>query len=182
MEWTDANVRFPVPIGVSPDGVRRPLDLSATVCIEIYASFEFQPMLGAGELLRKVTITMEQLLDRSAKGVREWDGTLYKGPSTHAMIALAIFPKDGEVASPCSSVLVTVKRQKSESSDSSASRVLGSHCVSRRLVSARSSLIGVCPIVTTKRAGRCNRARPQRSLALPRVRGKTRPEKAYRRV
>ena len=31
-------------------------------------------MLGAGEQLRKVATTVEQLLDRSAKAVREWDG------------------------------------------------------------------------------------------------------------
>ena len=31
-------------------------------------------MLGAGEQLRKLTITVEQLLDHSAKDVREWDG------------------------------------------------------------------------------------------------------------
>ena len=45
--------------------------MSATVCLEVYASFEFQPMLGAGEQLRRLTITVEQLLDRSAKAARE---------------------------------------------------------------------------------------------------------------
>ena len=30
-------------------------------------------MLGAGEQLRKLTFTVEQLLDRSAKDIREWD-------------------------------------------------------------------------------------------------------------
>jgi hypothetical protein len=35
-------------------------------------------MLGDGEQLRKLTITVEQLLDRSAKGVREWEGVLYQ--------------------------------------------------------------------------------------------------------
>jgi hypothetical protein len=40
-------------------------------------------MLGAGEQLRKLTITVEQLLDRSAKGVREWDEVLHKGLGTH---------------------------------------------------------------------------------------------------
>jgi hypothetical protein len=76
MEWANSNVRSPSPTGVSPDRVPRPSDLSATVCLEVYASFEFQPMSGAasGELLRKLTITLEQLLDRSAKDVREWDG------------------------------------------------------------------------------------------------------------
>ena len=31
-------------------------------------------MLGSGEQLRKLTITVEQLLDRGEKDVREWDG------------------------------------------------------------------------------------------------------------
>ena len=33
-------------------------------------------MLGNGEQLRKLTITVEQMLERSTKGVREWDGVL----------------------------------------------------------------------------------------------------------
>ena len=68
-------MRSPSPTGVGliPDGVRRPLDPSASVCVEVYASFEFQPMLGAGEQLRKLTITVEQLLNHSAKNTREWD-------------------------------------------------------------------------------------------------------------
>ena len=59
------------------------------------ASFEFQPMLSAGEQLRKLTITVEQLLDCSAKVVREWDGVLHKDLGTQTMAALTIFPKDG---------------------------------------------------------------------------------------
>ena len=31
-------------------------------------------MLGAGEQLREVATTVEQLLDRNAKAIREWDG------------------------------------------------------------------------------------------------------------
>ena len=54
-----------------PNGLCSPSVLSAAVRIEVYASFELQPMLGSGELLRKFTITMEQLLDRSARRVRE---------------------------------------------------------------------------------------------------------------
>ena len=73
MEWTYANVRpsGPSSTGVSPNRGRRPSDLSATVCLEVYASSEFQPVLGAGEQLRNLTITVEQLLDRSAKDVRK---------------------------------------------------------------------------------------------------------------
>ena len=104
-------------------------------------------MLGAGEQLRKLTITVEQLLDRSAKDVREWDCVLHKVLGTDTMEAFTLFPKDGDVVSPCSSILVTVKRRKCENSDlsSSLSRVLGPHRVSERLLSTRSSLISVRP-------------------------------------
>ncbi|KAI9569441.1 CHAT domain-containing protein [Boletus coccyginus] len=97
VEWSG-----PIPI---------PSDLSATICFEVYASFEFQPMLGAGEQLRDLSINVEQLLNRSAKDV----------PFT-------LLPKDGDVASPCSSILVTINRQKCMRSNSSGSKVLGPHC------------------------------------------------------
>jgi len=145
MEWADSNVRHPratFPTRVSPDRVRRPSDPSATVCLEVYASFELQPTLGAGEQLRELTITVEELLDRSAKDVREWDGVSCKGLDTHAIVAFTL-PNDGDVVTPCSSILVTAKHWRSESQDSSASKVLAPHCVSRRLVSTR-SLISVC--------------------------------------
>ena len=54
-----------------PDRACSPSALSATVRLEIYASFEFQPVLGDGERLRTLTITVEQLSDRNAEGVRE---------------------------------------------------------------------------------------------------------------
>jgi hypothetical protein len=131
MEWADSNVRSPFPTGVSPDRVRRPSALEATVCLEVYASFEFQPMLGDGGPLRKLTVTVEQLLDCSAKDVREWGGDLHQGMGTHTIAAFTLFPEDGDVVSPCSSILVAVTRRQCENSDSSASRVLGPHCVSR---------------------------------------------------
>jgi len=59
---------------VNPDRVRRPSDPSATLCLDVYASFELQPTLGAGEQLRELMITVEELLDHSAKDVREWVG------------------------------------------------------------------------------------------------------------
>ncbi|KAF8443876.1 CHAT domain-containing protein [Boletus edulis BED1] len=68
-------------------------------------------MLGTGEHLRKLTITVDQLLDRSTRHV----------PFT-------LFPKNGDIVSPCSSILVTVEQRDGESSDSSASRVLGPVC------------------------------------------------------
>jgi len=145
MEWVDPNVRFPTfPSGVSPDRVFRPSDPSATVRLEVYASFELQPTLGVGEQLRELTITVEELLGRSAKDVREWDGVLCKGLDTHATVAFTLPPIDGDVVTPCSSILVTAKHWSSESQDSSAPKVLAPHRVSRRLVSTRCSLITVC--------------------------------------
>ncbi|KAF8132372.1 hypothetical protein EV363DRAFT_1328005 [Boletus edulis] len=97
VEW-----RGPIPL---------PSDRSAAVALEVYASFEFQPVLGTGEHLRKLTITVDQLLDRSTRHV----------PFT-------LFPKNGDIVSPCSSILVTVEQRNGESSDSSASRVFGPLC------------------------------------------------------
>ena len=114
---------------VSPDRVRRPSDLSATVRPEVYASFELHPVLGAGGPLRKLETTVAQLFDRSAKDFREWDDALDKGAGTHTMAAFTLFPKNGDVVSPHSSILVTVKRRKCENSVSSVSRALGPHCV-----------------------------------------------------
>ena len=100
-------------------------------------------MLGDGEQLRKLTITVEQLLDRSAKGVREWDGVLSKGLGTHTMAAFTL-PEDGGVVSPCSSILVTVERRKCENNDSSSSSVLGPRRVSGQLAPTRPSLSSAC--------------------------------------
>ena len=105
----------------------------------MYASFEFQPVLGAGEQLRRLATTVEQLLDRSTKGFREWDDALHKDLGIHTIAEFTFFPKNGDVVSPCSSILVTVKRRKCESSDSPASGVLGPHYVSSRLFSTRAS-------------------------------------------
>ncbi|KAI9462723.1 hypothetical protein HD554DRAFT_2175853 [Boletus coccyginus] len=101
---TDDVVEWNGPIPV-------PSDLSATVCIEVYASFELQSMLGAGEQLRGLRVTVEQLLDCSAKDV-----------------PFSFLPQDGDAVSSCSSILVTVKRRRSESSDSPLSTVLGPRC------------------------------------------------------
>ncbi|KAF8421523.1 hypothetical protein L210DRAFT_3654453 [Boletus edulis BED1] len=88
-----------------------PSDPSATVCLEVYAPFECQPMLGTGEQLRKLTVTVKQLLDHSKEH-----------------IPFTFFPKDGDIVSPCSSIVVTVERRDGESRDSLASRVLDPFC------------------------------------------------------
>ncbi|KAF8132578.1 TPR-like protein [Boletus edulis] len=112
-EWRTENKRSSVKDDVVEWSGPIPIlsDPSATVCLEVYASFEFQPMLGAGEQLRKLTITVKQLLDRGEKH-----------------IPLIFFPKDGNVVSPCSSIVVIVEQRNDESSDSLASRVLGPLC------------------------------------------------------
>jgi hypothetical protein len=90
-------------------------------------------MLGAGEQLRKLSSTVEQLLGRSARDFRKWNEVLHKGLGIYTMAAFTLFPKNGDVVSPCTSILVTVKRRKGENSVSSASKVFGPHCVSRGL-------------------------------------------------
>ncbi|KAF8121610.1 TPR-like protein [Boletus edulis] len=113
LEWKTENKRSSVKGDVVEwsGPIPIPSDPSATVHLEVYASFEFQPMLGAGEQLRKLTVTVKQLLDRSEKHT-----------------PFIFFPKDRDVASPCSSIVVTVERCDDESSDSLASRVLSPLC------------------------------------------------------
>ena len=52
--------------------------MSATTRLEVYASLEFQPMLGSGEQHRRLTTTVGQLLDRSTNDVCEWDAISHK--------------------------------------------------------------------------------------------------------
>ncbi|KAG6373826.1 hypothetical protein JVT61DRAFT_5973 [Boletus reticuloceps] len=73
LEWRTENKRSSVNddvVGWSGQIVL-PSDSSTIVLLEVYASFEFQPMLSTGERLRQLTITVEQLLDCSAVDVRE---------------------------------------------------------------------------------------------------------------
>ncbi|KAI9463452.1 TPR-like protein [Boletus coccyginus] len=112
LEWRTENKRSSVSHDVVQwnGPIPIPSDPSTAVCFEVYASFELQPTLGTGEQLRELTITVEELLDCSAKDV----------PFTFP-------PIDGDVVSPCSSILVTTKHWKSESQDSSALKVLAPH-------------------------------------------------------
>ena len=71
MDWANPDVSPLSPAMDCPDTLCSPSVLSATVRLEVYASFEFQPMLGSGEQLQEFTITIEQLLDHSATGVCE---------------------------------------------------------------------------------------------------------------
>ena len=72
MGGTNPSVRFPVFDCASPHKDCSPSDLSATVCLRVYASFEFQPMLGNGEHLRVLTTTVEQLLDHGLQEIRKY--------------------------------------------------------------------------------------------------------------
>ncbi|KAF8132474.1 CHAT domain-containing protein [Boletus edulis] len=112
-EWRTENKRSSVSDDVVEwlGPIPLPSNRSATVGLEVYASVEFQPMLGTGEHLRTLTITVDQLLDCSAKH-----------------IPFTLFPKNGDTVSPCSSILVTVEHRNGESSDSSPSRVIGPLC------------------------------------------------------
>ena len=129
--------KFPLLQLVFALRVGRPSDMSAIICIEVYASFEFEPMLGVGEQLRELTATVGQLLERNEKDIRELGEVLYMGLGTDTITAFSLSPKDGDVVSSCSSILVTTKRQKCGNGDSSMSRVVDPQCVSRRTVSRR---------------------------------------------
>ena len=145
MGWADPNVRLPhLPPTFSPNRGCRPPDPSAAIQLGIYASFEFQPMLGDGELLRTLALTVDQLLDRSSKDVREWDRVLHTGLSAYFISAFTFFPKDGDVASPCSSLLVTISRWHPGIGDLSEPRVFYRHCVSTPLMTMSLSLICAC--------------------------------------
>lgn len=68
MGWTYPRVRL---ISSSPNKALRPTDLSAMVYLAVHGSFECQPIFGNREQLQELTVTVEQLLDRSAKDFRE---------------------------------------------------------------------------------------------------------------
>ncbi|KAF8452266.1 CHAT domain-containing protein [Boletus edulis BED1] len=113
LEWRTENKRSSVKDDVVEwsGPIPIPSDPSAAVCLEVYASFESQAMLGTGEPLQKLTITVKQLLDRGEKH-----------------IPVIFSPKDGDIVSPCSSIVVTVERRNDENSNSLTSRVLGPLC------------------------------------------------------
>ena len=69
MGGANPSVRFPMFDCTSPNKDRSPSDLSATIYLRVYASFEFQPMSGNGEHLRVLTTTVEQLLDRGLQEI-----------------------------------------------------------------------------------------------------------------
>ncbi|KIJ59205.1 hypothetical protein HYDPIDRAFT_33436, partial [Hydnomerulius pinastri MD-312] len=74
------------------DLIDLPSDVSAEVHIRIYASFELGYTLGQGEVLRKFSITVGDLLEHSR--------------SSRAIVFSA---RAGEVLSPCTSLEVTVE-------------------------------------------------------------------------
>ncbi|KAG2143648.1 hypothetical protein DEU56DRAFT_791724 [Suillus clintonianus] len=73
----------------------------------VYASFELDPMLCHGEVLRTFEISVGELLDRSEK--------------SHPII---LQPKQEEVVSPCTSLFMTVEQRRSDKNDATTLRPL----------------------------------------------------------
>ncbi|KAG2030511.1 hypothetical protein BDR03DRAFT_180902 [Suillus americanus] len=68
-----------------------PCDPSSKVWVSVYASFELDPMLGRGEVLRTFEISIRELLDHSEK--------------SHLIL---FQPRLGEVVSPCTSLFINL--------------------------------------------------------------------------
>ncbi|KAG2746740.1 hypothetical protein P692DRAFT_20739406 [Suillus brevipes Sb2] len=77
-----------------------PREPSSKVQVSVYASFELGPMLCHGELLRTFQISVGELLDRSEK--------------SHPII---FPPKQEEVVSACTSLLMTLEQRLSDEID-----------------------------------------------------------------
>ncbi|KAF8430847.1 hypothetical protein L210DRAFT_3508132 [Boletus edulis BED1] len=90
-----------------------PSDPSKTVCIEVNASSPCWVPVNSCIAVR----------DESVSGTG-----FYTTLGTDTTAAFTLFPKDGDVVSPCSSILVTVKRLNDKRNDSSRSRCLVPFC------------------------------------------------------
>ncbi|KAG1778190.1 CHAT domain-containing protein [Suillus placidus] len=77
-----------------------PCKPSSTVRVSVYASFELSPMLCHGDLLRTFEISVGELLDRSEKS----HPTIFQ-------------PKQEEVVSACTSLLMTLEQRLSDEND-----------------------------------------------------------------
>ncbi|KAG1720704.1 CHAT domain-containing protein [Suillus lakei] len=77
-----------------------PCEPSSKVRVNVYASFELGPMLCHGELLRTFEISVGELLGRSEKS-----------------LPIIFQPKQQEVASPCTSLFMTVEQRLSDEND-----------------------------------------------------------------
>jgi hypothetical protein len=54
-----------------------PADCSATVTLRIFAAFEFERMLGRGELMRQAKLTVGELLHHSDQSLRKLAASLF---------------------------------------------------------------------------------------------------------
>ncbi|KAF8119323.1 hypothetical protein EV363DRAFT_1411208 [Boletus edulis] len=90
-----------------------PSDPSKTVCIEVNASSPCWVPVNSCITVR----------DESVSGTG-----FYTTLGTDTTAAFTLFPEDGDVVSPCSSILVTVKRLNDKRNDSSRSRCLVPFC------------------------------------------------------
>ncbi|KAG1765238.1 hypothetical protein EDD22DRAFT_412302 [Suillus occidentalis] len=80
-----------------------PCEPSSKVRVRVYASFELGPMICHGELLRTFEISVRELLDRSENSR-----------------PIIFQPEQGEVVSPCTSLLMTLEQQLSDEKDVAA--------------------------------------------------------------
>ncbi|KIJ12877.1 hypothetical protein PAXINDRAFT_14238 [Paxillus involutus ATCC 200175] len=101
-EWRTSNKPVCLTGGATEwdDLIYLPSDLSCVVYVRVYASFELGHMLGRGELLRKLSITVGELLERS-NGSRP----------------IVFSTKEGEVVSSCSSLEVTAELRSCQDPD-----------------------------------------------------------------
>lgn len=85
-----------------------PADSSTTVSLRIFAAFEFERMLGRGQLMRKAELTVGELLHHSDQSLRKLAASLFVNAFHPNEITLAIFffPDGAE----SSSLLVKVDR------------------------------------------------------------------------
>ncbi|KAG0700837.1 CHAT domain-containing protein [Suillus ampliporus] len=100
-EWQTSNrpVHIDQDVVEWDDRILLPCEPSLEVRVSVYASFELGPMLGHGELLRALEISVGELLDRSEK--------------SHPII----FQPRGDVVSPCTSLFMTVAQRHSDEHD-----------------------------------------------------------------
>ncbi|KAG2757723.1 hypothetical protein P692DRAFT_20867258 [Suillus brevipes Sb2] len=98
-EWQTSNTPVYVDQAVVEWNERIPLPSkpSSKVRLSVYASFELGPMLGHGELLRTIEISVGELLDRSERS-----------------LPIIFEHKQEEVVSSCTLLLVIVEQRRSD--------------------------------------------------------------------
>ncbi|KAG1852138.1 hypothetical protein DFJ58DRAFT_746170 [Suillus subalutaceus] len=108
-EWQTSNTPVHVDQAIVEWNERIPLpsEPSSKVRLGVYASFELDPMLGHGELLRTFEISVGELLDRSEKS-----------------LPMIFEHKQEEVVSSCTSLLVLMERRRSHENSTTVLRLV----------------------------------------------------------